>query len=1839
MTQDQITAGTSRNTSTISARQRRMARQGGISFIAMAAMLGAAPASAKPANYAQVNLNIVPTSSYASGFVTSGSQQQNTAAAVAAAINGATASSTVTGNSAAPLPSTTTVTGNKLAAYATGNAQTNGVDLATIGSSDTANGIAVLAEQSNIYANYLGAPPYTIPTTINSAVTDSALLNQFTNATDGDALSASNNLIAGQATGNIAVSSVTGVVPVTYTDEATPGAITAGGSSGAAQGNIVVGTGQINDGAQNGVGSFSTLSGNDIGLLVDSTSGLEGQYLALSTSQIGNVASSDFLGNSANNDIGVSLTAGTLTGAPTLYGSLVVTNQQFNLAGDTFGNTPGTGAVNTGTSIYTSITQNGDDNEPITLDGGSTTQNNNVISASAIGNSATGATASAPGNEITLGINLVGDTTTQNNASDGEDINLLTGADLALSNLQVQGETEVSASSVDGNIGTYVQNVIGSSIGVVGNAITSNVADNLASNAIDTATGVGINLISGLTALNSEQLAYGATATATTQFDSIGARAEGYNGEDTGGVTNSTVSVSGNSLTATSNINQATNSIALAASTINAGILGAASDPAGAFAATDDPSGVGAGISLNNNQVAESLSTANVGPSYISAYAGGAYLSNDSVSVINPVFASSATTNQAANSITLAGSQSVTGAVGLQSTQLQFGPGTFAFGEDNEAEVSLLSGGEDNDITGVSGVLSATSMSADATDNYASNTLAVSGGQLSDITGGEDALSAQSGGGPFDASEVIADLALNNLQNDLGAPAYSYEGEDTLSVAADADGGGIANSAFTVSGPAANAPTVQALAIGNEAQNALSATASTVLSDTAGLVNAQENSTGAGAIGEDTIIAANVNTNDGTGDISGSSITVGSGAVGGSNGNIARVLTYDNQASNTLTASAGTIDLVAGIDDLQGSVISLDPPSDTFLGEDGTGVAAAYGLLNDQVAYGEDFAAGEDTEIGAFLGNTANNPAVTDVTASTAGNALVSSVFANQADSSATLAAGNLSADGYYPAADVTNVQVAYSNPEATLDDTDTEAFTTQVLGDGQVTASTLDVNGNTALTQAEANQASNSLDTTGGNIIDTSFDPALTGLSVDTGMADIANANLAFTVQNVQNSQGTLTSQQTSTNALLSAGGAVDLSTLTAANNIFESTAYSNNAANSLAFGTADSPVNSLDTSAGVQNVQTAASAMTVTLGAPAVPGTPAIPGYSGGTFSVSSSVLSSGTWTGSGTGLTVATGTVTLNFASAADATAFAGNIASGTYTHTANSTTITVPVGSLTFDHTIGSYQNWDYTLAGMNSTAQGTFSTAGTAAVPGTPASPSVVISAAGPVTASTLAVIGNAFDATAIANAAVNTAVIAATTINGGSGIAAGTANANVSGTVTAALADYAVSNVQGVTAPVSAETNGEVAINPNGGGAITDSTLSVSNNTQLAKAEGNIATNTLSLAATTAADGEDTVSPTAALVSNQSGTASISASSGSVGEGTTIGDTVTAPGAITGSTLTMDNNTTTVLAIVNNVTNLLSASATILDTADTTLTNASAAYSASNPTSTADYALTNVQSATGGTVTATAVTTVINADSTATTTTGLVNSAVDISGNITTADATASTASNTLDLSATDTTATGALTNSQDSSDAVTATGLTTTGFALNGGATAEDAAASASTVAVNGNSQNEQAIGNQATNALNATTGASYGSQLGAVSEDDSATATYAVLNRQDNSGAVTATGSSGSQYAVALNSGGATTPVGATTINVTYNTMDAAAYGNSANNSATVSALNSGNATVALQNQQLNTGAVSASITGSTIGASVGSPGISGATMAVGNNSIVSSAIGNTATNMITH
>jgi hypothetical protein len=1850
--------GNSRNKALL----RRAARLGcGISLVAVSAMLAARPARASdPVGPAGVLSSSVPSESSSGGFVTSGSAQTNpgegfSASAITAYVNEVSGSSTVDNSNTDFEPSTASVIANKLAAYATGNAQTNTVDFASIGTGTISTGIAVLADQENTYSALGDDPVVYTPETINAAVTNSSLDNATTNAIGGDSLTDSSNLITAQVLGNVASSSVIGVVPINYDTPEAGSVITEPGSADA-NGNVVVASSQTDVAMSGGVGSFATLGSDDIILSVDSD-GEDAQSLGFTATNSGNTASSVYLGNSAINDIGVALTAGTVTGAPSLDGSLVISNQQTSTQGEFEGSpNDGIGALTNTVSVGIAIM--GD--PTITLADGSATVDNNVISSSATNNSAVGGTG-GPGNEITLGINLFGDTPTQLNTISSAD-DLATSADLALSNQQAESGAVLQSKTKNFAIYDTIQNLADSTAQVSDDTGSSSALGNNASNAIDTSSGAGIDLISGLAALTSEQTGT-ADSSAVTQYGGITINAGSV--DSLLSPTNASLTLAGDQITSTAGVNQINNALSLSASTIDSGTLGVAGGAAFLSGAAGGSQSAGAGISLDNEQNVTGSGYADAvefGVN-ISAYLTGDTLSNDSVVITNPVLLASATANSATNSVSADGSQGISGSIGVLNTQQQLADGSDAylgFGEDGYGGNAQIIEQTDGfgAITGSSALLSGASLAAKATDNYASNTLDAVGGVLPDTVSGTVGVAAQLSFGNA-AAQSSTDLALASVQRDGGEPSEADVERQFAYIDANAAGGTIASSSFTVSGPADGTPTVQALALANEAVNMLTAAASTMMQDTAGLVNAQQDTTGADATVDVSGVYVQVNGagssfptvegNDG-GDVNNISVTAGTGAVGGSYGNLLRALAYGNQASNVLSASAGQLRPAATgpLDysaDGAASVISTDSPFDTDnLAEPDVeyGVGAAYAVLNDQHDSGDVSASVTDSGVGTYIGNTTSNPLVTNVTESTAGNAVVSSVFGNQATNSATADTNDVYVGSYTPLVDVTNLQTStettYQADLNSIDDT----FLSQVAGTGQVTDSTIGVTNNTAITQVEANQAANSLQTTGGNITDTS-ETRLGGVSAFTFDAGDATDSAAFTVNNVQYDESGVTVEQPFSDALVAIGGAVDVSSLAATGNAFQSTGYENNATNSLAFGGTDSPVDVLDSSSGLQNVQYSEGGDYVTLGSAgtlASAGTPdtVIPAVD---YSVAAGT-NSGVLTNNGQTLQVEGNPLIFDLSGldSEQRTEFESLFSGGTTFVSGSNFTLSTGTYTLSSTDIFGSSDGNAYHTSGGALEDQPTYEEVtlddGTPATPAVPPSPSVLITVGGNITASTLNVSNNAFDATALANNAVTTQNIAATTVNGGAGLSDGAAGGEVSGYEASTAADYALTNLQSNGETVSASGNGEVGINPVNTSTISNSTLTVSNNTQLTKAEADVGSNTLSLAATSTAG----TPPTMALASYQYNDSNVTAASGSTGDSFEPGYVVTAPGAISGSTLAMDNNSSESLAAANDVTNLLSASATTLDTAYAEDSNSEAGTDVEVYTY-GDYSLTNAQLAQGNNdVVSTDVTQIINSDFNTATTSGLVSSTVDISGNTTSAFAEANIASNTLDMSATNSTANGALLNEQTSSATVLATGSSEVVFGLNGAGAVGDpdnAAATGSAINISNNTLQAQGIGNQATNALNADTGATYGTQSHALANPTDVQATYAVLNSQTNEAEVSATGSA-SIYS-GLNGADSDAPVLNTTVTVSYNVVDAKAFGNSADNSMTIAALNSGNATAALQNTQTNAGAITANVSGTQIGSDIYNPGASNATVVVGNNSVVASAIGNVATNSIAH
>lgn len=533
--------------------------------------------------------------------------------------------------------------------------------------------------------------------------------------------------------------------------------------------------------------------------------------------------------------------------------------------------------------------------------------------------------------------------------------------------------------------------------------------------------------------------------------------------------------------------------------------------------------------------------------------------------------------------------------------------------------------------------------------------------------------------------------------------------------------------------------------------------------------------------------------------------------------------------------------------------------------------------------------------------------------------------------------------------------------------------------------------------------------------------------------------------------------------------------------------------------------------------------------------------------------------------------------------------------------------------------------------------------------GTAGSGGVTIAIGDNITDSTVSVDGNSVAGSVTGNTANNVISVAATNLNLTS-IAAGASNAAVGGnSAGSTLSDNNLANEQSINkSGLDTTVNNEFTIDGNlTAYDTTDSSLSVSDNAQSATTRGNVVTNSISLSATNAETG-------AALSSLQS-----SDTGSSVAATSTM--SVTAPAGMTDSVLALDNNSNTADVAINTATN----SVALTEGNVTSISNGVNVTLRSDDTATgpyiatADFVMFNEQTA-EGTADATATTTIVNQEGSATPATDsdrVVNSSITADGNDTLARAIANTATNSMALGGNASfAATGGVINRQDSDAAVSADNITTVRFNIDSSTavTPTTAVVDASSVSVSDNTAQTIARGNVATNSLTASalaldanppTGgatpviatASLGFNDPTTGADTGASASFAVLNSQLNSGAVI--GTTTVSYSVALNGtgGSPTATLNASRVNVSNNLSQTSAAGNVASNTLTLTALNHGNTTGVIGNEQSNTGAITATVTNSTRSASFGAGAVASSAVAVTGGRTTATAVGNSATSVL--
>lgn len=529
--------------------------------------------------------------------------------------------------------------------------------------------------------------------------------------------------------------------------------------------------------------------------------------------------------------------------------------------------------------------------------------------------------------------------------------------------------------------------------------------------------------------------------------------------------------------------------------------------------------------------------------------------------------------------------------------------------------------------------------------------------------------------------------------------------------------------------------------------------------------------------------------------------------------------------------------------------------------------------------------------------------------------------------------------------------------------------------------------------------------------------------------------------------------------------------------------------------------------------------------------------------------------------------------------------------------------------------------------------------GTGIIPGTPDTPAtlgtpnlggVTIAIGGDIDPSTVSVNGNTVAGSVTGNSVSNSLAVSGNDVQDGSDHLLTYAIAN--GADTQADGDHMLANLQVVDSggtDLTSAVYGTFAIDTDDDIDIAASTLTVDDNSQSSRAVANTADNRVELDAGNTAAG-------AVLVSDQSSGADVSATSNV---------DLYAPVASTGSSVSMSGNHNLALGVMNDATNTLTVA---VNNAGPVTSPIDAIVDVdSNAVAYGDHVLLNQQVAEAA-VNADAVTAIYNDDGADSATTGIVDGSVTVSGNSTIAEASANRAVNVANVSAgASLGAAAGVTNSQNSSAQVTSASTTSAGVTIAGNGETPAAALNAGSITVGGNTTTALARGNAATNALNYSAGANYGTGTGNAGNsslavngtgggvDGFAVAQAAVLNAQTNSGPVSAS-SADATYLVVLNTPGGPAITNGT-IGVIGNSVSAAAYGNTANNSLTLTSLNTGMPTAAIGNYQSNSAGVTASVTTVSYGVNSSLGAITGSALSVTGNSITATAIGNSAVSTI--
>ncbi len=1086
-------------------------------------------------------------------------------------------------------------------------------------------------------------------------------------------------------------------------------------------------------------------------------------------------------------------------------------------------------------------------------------------------------------------------------------------------------------------------------------------------------------------------------------------------------------------------------------------------------------------------------------------------------------------------------------------------------------------------------------IAASAYGNQVSQTVALEANEL-DFGDAELSLTGGTGGAVPDGNlHAAGGVIVSNLQSIYSSDidAYSESAIDVGSYSDEVDNStiqGIGN-------------TQEAIALGNSGANALSI-AGTIVDSNAGIASVQ-------IVADDSSIEAD----------SYSTLDLEADQVNGSSlelsGNLNRAIAYGASVSNTLNVDANEITVD---DDDMASMVTYnvgEPFGFVLDYADGEApvVNSPYGVLNVQTVSAQISAENDASQAIALDVNESLGAEDEGSSAINDGNTVVAAAYGTDSLNRGGLTVGTLDTGDvdpdYSAVLNVTNAQTLATASTVTAEVYGSRTVNTDINdGEGDVVESSVSTSSNTIQALAYGNLTDNGVSASGTNI-DTEADYFGGGSRGSANVENlVATTDASFSINNVQAADGTISAAlldvsgpSSASEVLTDIGDDVSASSVVSNGNALAATVTGNRAANAVSV-----TGNELATTSALTNLQISEADISAQIGIEGGPATP------GGTFPFHID----------GVGLGHDSVNEEINAGEfSIDTTGFdpeliAYLLDNGWSSFGPNE----VRQSAVGYPATIPEYS--DIATNGIDDFA----------VIPaslGTPNEGGVRVAIGGDVDASTIAVNGNSIAGSVTGNSATNSVSVAANSVPDGSSYL--WTEGVVDGLNTEVLADHMVSNVQVVgEASLDSTVYGTFAIDmPDEASDISDSSLTVDGNSQSARAVANTASNSIDLEATNTASGS-------ALASNQFSEASVSALSNV---------DIFAPVASDNTSVSMSDNTNLAVGVINDVTNRVTVDTTNAEHATVTVHSLLVVDAVDEDmTAYGDHVLLNQQVAVTS-ANADAVSTIYNQDGTFLSTDGITDGSVTISGNRTTSEASANRASNTLSANAgASMDAAVGLVNAQVSYADVTSTATTSAGVTLAGDALNTDAAVDGGSVTLGSNTTSALARGNAATNVLNYSAGANYGTPGGIFDvaatttglETASVDARAAVLNVQYNDGSVSAS-STDASYVVALNSDAAPAPgITNATIGVIGNSVSATAYGNTARNALSVAPLNTGMPSASIGNVQFNEGPVTASVTTVTYGITSGLGAVAGSSLQASGNQVTATAIGNNAVSSIT-